>query len=84
MEINGIDCCFCNNLDVENSCCKKYLIALDWYDGYIPCDECIEDNDKRRIIMQNLLTMSILEEVVGNKPMTFEVIEGERQIKVVE
>lgn len=27
--------------------------------------------------MQNLLTMSILEEVVENKPMTCEVIEGE-------
>lgn len=34
--------------------------------------------------MQNLLTISILEEVVGNKPMTCEVIEGERQIKVSE
>lgn len=34
--------------------------------------------------MQNLLTMSILEEVVENKTMTCEVIEGERQIKVVE
>lgn len=34
--------------------------------------------------MQNLLTMSILEEVVGNKPMICEVIDGEIQIKVVE
>lgn len=33
--------------------------------------------------MQNLLTMSILEEVVENKPMNCDVIEGERQIKVV-
>lgn len=34
--------------------------------------------------MQNLLTMSILEKVLPNKDMNCEVIDGERQIKVVE